>query len=393
MMNSNFGALEGLVVLDLTQMLAGPFCTQLLADHGAEVIKIEPPTGDVARTFGPFLPEDEEEQFGGYFQSINRNKYSIVLDLKKKEDINYFKKMAAKADVVVENFREGVMERLGVGFTTLSELNPKLVYASIRGFGDSKLGPSPYQNWPAYDVVAQAMSGLMGITGTENGPIKIGPGIGDIVPGMMAAFGIVSAVLNAKNSGKGQYVDISMSDTLLALCERIIYQYSYSGEIPSPEGRHHPNFAPFGIFPTKDGFVTIACPSDKFWTTLCHKLNKPEWIADIRFSSNTLRAKNRDVLNNNLETVTQNYTKEELLSLFGGVIPFGPILDAKEIFADEHFNARGMLHKLTLETIERPVTIAGIPMKLSRTPGKIRARAPMLGEHTSGVLKKFNLSE
>ncbi|REG50986.1 crotonobetainyl-CoA:carnitine CoA-transferase CaiB-like acyl-CoA transferase [Paraburkholderia sp. BL6669N2] len=388
----SFGALRGLVVLDLTQMLSGPYCTQLLADHGGEVIKIEPPHGDATRGFGPFKPDDNLRAYGGYFQSVNRNKQSVVLNLKCTEDTDRLRAMVVKADVLVENFRSGVMERLGLDYESLSAINPKLVYASIRGFGDGRHGVSPYQEWPAYDVIAQAMSGLMGITGKPDQPVKIGPGIGDIVPGMMAAFGIVSAVLHARQSGTGQYVDVSMTDTLLSLCERIVYQHSYQDAIPGPEGQHHPVFSPFGLFRALDGFVALACPSDAFWRSFCEAVGEPAWSDDARFRSANQRSAHRHDVNSLVESVTARHTKQELARLLGGRIPFGPVMNAQEIFADPHFRARDMLCEVEQPGSTSCVTIAGVPMKLSATPGGIFNRAPLLGEHTQAVFERFGLA-
>jgi formyl-CoA transferase len=241
------GALDGVVVLDFTQVLSGPFCTMMLADQGARVIKIEPPGGDQTRKFGPFRPGQltiEAGGYGGYFASTNRNKESIVVDLKSRDGREVIKHLASRADILVENFRAGVMERLGLGYDTLKEINPRLVYGAIRGFGDERSGRSPYVEWPAYDIVAQAMGGIIGITSTEvaGTPTKIGPGVGDIVPAMQCAFGLVAAYSRACRTGKGQHVDVAMFDGILALCERIIFQHGIDGSVPGPEGNSHPIF-------------------------------------------------------------------------------------------------------------------------------------------------------
>ena len=205
------GALAGLRVVDLTQMLAGPYCSMLLADQGADVVKIEPPEGDLTRNLGPFLESDKARAFGGYYQSINRNKRSIVLDLKHDDGKAVLRQLAAEADVVIENYRVGVMERLELSYESLAAENPRLVYAAVRGFGDPRTGTSPYAEWPAFDVVAQAMGGIMGITGPDaETPMKIGPGVGDIVPAMLAAVGVLSAVYRAQKTGEGQFVDVAM---------------------------------------------------------------------------------------------------------------------------------------------------------------------------------------
>ena len=218
------GILSGIRVLDFSRMLSGPYCTMMLADHGAEVIKIEGPEGDTSRTNGPYRADDPDHQWAGYFISLNRGKKSLMLDLKNSEARAAACALARQSHVVVENFRPGVMERLGLGYEELARENPSLVYAAIRGFGDPRSGASPYANWPSYDVVAQAMGGLMAMTGEDRDhPMKTGPGIGDIFTGMMMAFAIIAAVRHAERTGKGQFVDIAMYDAMISLCERMVY--------------------------------------------------------------------------------------------------------------------------------------------------------------------------
>lgn len=381
------GALAGLRVLDLTQVLSGPFCTQLLADHGADVIKVEPPAGDPARGFPPFRDDDTERAFGGYFQSINRGKRSLALDLKQPAGREVFLRLLEQADVVVENFRPGVMERLGLGYESLAARRPALVYAAIRGFGDAVGGTSPYLEWPAYDVVSQAMGGVMGITGPDaHTPMKVGPGIGDTVPALMMAFGILAAVRHAERSGEGQFIDIAMVDGVLALCERIVHQYSYTGGVPHPEGNGHPLLCPFGMFPAADGWVTIGCPTDKFWVALCRLMGEPALGSDPRYATNAARKARSDEVTRLVSGWTGARSKQALKALLGGHVPFGPVNDVADIFADPHFALRGMLVEVEQPGSARPVTIAGVPLHLSRTPGRVRARAPLLGEHGSQVL-------
>ena len=267
---ATFGALRDLRIIDLTQMLAGPFGTMMLADHGATVIKVESPNGDLTRAGGPFRDDDSERVLGGYFQSIDRNKLSVCLDLKTEDGCEAFKALVRDADAVVENFRSVVMERLGLGYEVLREINPTLVYGALRGFGDARTGSSPYQTWPAFDVVAQAMGGIMAITGPDaETPTKIGPGVGDIIPGMMLGFGVLAAIHHARRTGVGQFVDVAMTDAVLAVCERMIWQNSVLGVVPGPEGNHHPFLCPFGMFPAKDGFITVAAQQDAFFAVLC----------------------------------------------------------------------------------------------------------------------------
>ncbi|HEY1282105.1 MAG TPA: CoA transferase, partial [Acidimicrobiales bacterium] len=247
------GPLSGVRIVDLTRALAGPYCTMILADLGADVVKVEPPEGDLTRFTGPFARDDEEKAFGGYFGSINRNKRSIVLDLKRPEDCDRLLALVDRADVLVENFRVGVMDGLGLSYETLHERNPRLVYGAIRGFGDPRTGPSPYGDWPAFDVVAQAMGGAVSATGTAAGEIvRVGPSIGDLYPATIAAVGILAAVMHARETGEGQFVDVAMVDAVVALNEALIYRYSYTGMVTAPTGNSHPQLTPFDIYPTAD---------------------------------------------------------------------------------------------------------------------------------------------
>jgi crotonobetainyl-CoA:carnitine CoA-transferase CaiB-like acyl-CoA transferase len=359
----------------------------MLADHGAEVIKIEPPQGDPAPRFAPFRADDGERAFGGYFQSINRGKKSVVLDLKTAADRELFLKLVAGADVLVENYRAGVMERLGLGYEALAKINPRLVYGAIRGFGDPRSGQSPYNDWPAFDVVAQAIGGIMGITGpAADQPLKIGPGVGDTVPALLLAFGILAAVRHAERSGQGQFLDISMIDGVLALCERLVHQYSYAGEVARPEGNGHPLLCPFGLFRAADGWVAIGCPTDKFWVELATAIGRHELALDPGWATNAARLARRGEVTSLIEGFTAQRSKAQLKALFGGRVPFGPVQNAAEIFADPHFAARGMLVEVEQPGSATPVTIAGVPVHLPATPGAVRGRAPRLGEHTAEVL-------
>jgi crotonobetainyl-CoA:carnitine CoA-transferase CaiB-like acyl-CoA transferase len=381
------GALTDLKVLDLTQMLAGPVCTQVLADHGARVLKVEPLGGDGIRSSGPFPPDDAQRSFGGYFQSVNRNKQSLAMDLKHPGGRDVFLRLVDEADVVVENFRAGVMERLGLGWETLHERNPRLVYATIRGFGDRRTGVSPYADWPAYDVVAQAMGGIMSITGPAGGPpTKIGPGVGDIIPGLMLVNGILAAVHHAGRTGEGQFVDVAMADAVLAVCERIVYQQSYEQRTPRPEGNRHPLLCPFGLFAARDGWVAIGCFEDKLWRELAQLIGRPGMAQDERFATNAARVLHADEVIAAVEAFTCARTKTELAAVFGGITPFGPVCDARDIFEDPHFRAREMLVPLDHPGSAAQVHVAGVPVKLSATPGSVRRRAPLLGEHTDEVL-------
>lgn len=392
-MKNKSGALAGLRILDLTHALAGPFCSQILADHGAEVIKIEPLEGDFFRKIGPFRTDDNERHFGGLFQSCNRNKRSISVNLKHPEGLAIIKELVKKSDALIENYRAGVLEKLGLGYETLREINPALVYTSIRGFGDKAGGESPYMQWPAFDIVAQAMGGWMGITGEDaQHPVKVGGGAGDTVPGLFAAFGTMTALWHARNTGVGQYVDIAMTDSILAMSELVVSQYSYLGVSPTPTGNGIPGLAPFGTINVKDGVIALAAPHDVQWKQLCVLMNRPELATDPRFSSESLRWDNNQALRQEIETFTLTKTKHELHALLGGRIPFSPIYSAKEIFEDPHFAARSMLPEVEQPGSTLPVQVPGIPVKLSETPGQVNHRAPKLGEHTRDILEEFGIT-
>jgi crotonobetainyl-CoA:carnitine CoA-transferase CaiB-like acyl-CoA transferase len=388
-----FGALQDIRVIDLTQMLAGPYGTMMLADHGAEVIKVEPLGGDMTRLAGPWRADDARKVLGGYFQSIDRNKQSVCLDLKTEAGREALKALVRGADVVTENFRAGVMERLGVGYEVLREINPRLVYGALRGFGDHRTGASPYVDWPAFDVVAQAMGGVMAITGPDPlTPTKVGPGVGDIVPGMMLAFGVLAAVHHARRTGEGQFVDISMVDAVLAVCERTVWQHAIQGLTPGPEGNHHPFLCPFGMFPAADGFITVAAQQDEFFAVLCRSIEAEALLEDERFASSRLRSENRLALIAALSARTGRFTKAELTSRLGGRIPFGPVMNIAEIIADPHFTTREMIVEVE-QPGGAPLRLAGVPVKLTRTPGGVHARAPLLGEHTCSQLRRAGLTD
>jgi crotonobetainyl-CoA:carnitine CoA-transferase CaiB-like acyl-CoA transferase len=387
-------SLDDVVVIDLTQMLAGPFGTQILADHGAKVIKIETFDGDGTRKLGPFMTDDGIREFGGYFQSVNRNKYSIALNLKTEKGKSIFRELVKTADVVVENFRSGVMDRLGLSYESLRALNPRLVYGAVRGFGDPRSGLSPYSDWPSYDVVSQAMGGIMGITGMdENSPTKIGPGVGDTIPALMLTIGLLSAIHYARRTGQGQFVDVAMTDAVLSVCERIIYQKSYENRSPVPEGNRHPLLCPFGLFRANDGWVSIACPNDEFWVKLTTAIGCPELSMHPDFSTSALRLTHVDRVIDVIESFTRIRSKAQIKDCLGGVVPFGPVYTANDIYADPHYAIREMIVEVEQPNSAIPSRIVGVPIKLSLTPGEVSRRAPTLGEHTDEVLGSLGLDE
>ena len=382
------GILNGIRVLDLSRMLSGPYCTMMLSDHGAEVIKIESGTGDSSRLNGPFRKDDPKQDWAGYFVSLNRSKKSVEINLKSKEGKDAFLSLVTSADVVVENFRPGVMERLGLSFETLSELNPRLVYAAIRGFGDPRSGKSPYSDWPSYDVVAQAMGGVMSLTGPDADSFtKVGPGIGDIFSGMMMAFGILAALRLAEATGEGQFVDVAMYDAVLSLCERAVYLNDFNGSTPGPEGNNHPFLAPFGLFKAKDGAVAIGVVEDKFWQILADAMGGDALCSNAKFATRAARAEHKDALNSLVETWTKAHTKAELSAILGGKIPFGPLNSITDIVDDPHVLERGMLAQVSNpDSLNAPWTVASNPLRFSASKLPPLGSPPRLGQHNTQYL-------
>jgi crotonobetainyl-CoA:carnitine CoA-transferase CaiB-like acyl-CoA transferase len=386
------GPLKNVRVLDLTQALAGPYCTMLLADLGADVIKVEGSRGEMTRFSGPFTDDDTERAFGGYYASLNRNKRSLVLDLKTAAGKRAIMRLAEKSVVIVENFAAGVMERLGLSYETLAERNPRLVYAAIRGFGDPRTGKSPYTHWPAYDIVAQAMGGLVGVTGSpETGGLRCGPSVGDIMPGTLAAVGILSAVLHARETGEGQFLDVAMYDAVLSLCEHYVYLYSYGGENPGPIGNAHPFLCPFDVFDAKDGQIAIAAPTDKHWRLLCDIIGRPELGQDPHYARNEARQEHAKEIRAIVGDWTVRHTREEIVDILSRHVAAGPVNTMADIFNDPHVAAREMLPEIE-QAGGRPVKLAGQPIKLTRTPSRIYRRAPILGEDSEEILAEIGMT-
>ena len=376
------GILQGVRVLDLSRMLSGPYATMLLADHGAEVIKIESSEGDTSRRSGPFNKSDKKKEWSGYFVSLNRNKKSINLNLKNEEDLIFLKKLIEKSDVLVENFRPGVMKRLGLSFDEVSKINSRIVYGSISGFGSEFFGESPYKNWPSYDVVAQAMGGLISLTGfDERTPLKVGPGIADIFSGSLLSFGLLASILKSRTSGQAQYVEVAMYDAIVSMCERAVYQYDLNRVIPKPEGNGHPLLAPFGIYNAKDGFVAIGIVEDTYWNILKKIIDCQALLNDSNYGTIALRAKNRNELNKQINLWTIKFSKNELVNLLGGKIPFGPVNNVKEIFEDPHVKERNMILEIAQPFKDgKNWKVAGNPVKFKGFPS-LSLTPPSLNEH------------
>ena len=375
-------ALEGIRVLDLSRVLAGPYCTMMLADFGADVIKIEAPkVGDDSRAYGPFIGKES-----AYFMSLNRNKRSITLNLKKEAQCDLFREMVKHADVVVENYRPGTMEKFGLGYDELKKINPKLIYAACSGFGAT----GPYTDKPAYDIIVQAMGGIMSITGEEGGePTRVGASVGDITAGMFTAYGVMMALFHRERTGEGQHVDVGMLDCQVAILENAISRYVTSGVVPAPLGNRHPSITPFAAFTAQDGHIIVGAGNDRLWQRLCTLLGHPELIEDPRFVTNGKRTENvkelMALLNQSFKTKTIN---EWLGLLEEAGLPCAPINTVDKIINDPQVNARNMIVELD-HPIAGKLKVPGVPVKLSATPGAVEYHAPLLGEHTAEVLKEI----
>ncbi|SHI54268.1 CoA:oxalate CoA-transferase [Dethiosulfatibacter aminovorans DSM 17477] len=374
--------LENIRILDLTRVLAGPYCTMVMADLGAEVIKVEMPgKGDDSRAFGPYI-EDES----AYFMSINRNKESITLNLKSENGKDILKSLAKKVDVLVENFKPGTMERLGLGYDVLKEINPELIYAASSGFGHT----GPYSSRPAYDGVVQAMGGIMSITGQKGGePTRVGPSVGDIFAGMFTAIGILSAVNKRREDGKGTKIDVAMLDCQVAILENAVARYFATGQSPKPAGNKHASITPFEPFDTSDGKIMIAAGNDNLWTKFCRVMNREELADDERFRTNPLRNDNYDLLRPVIaEVISGRSTQDWYESLTEGGVPCGPINDVGMVIEDEHVKARNMIQSVS-HPVAGEVKIPGIPIKVEGCSDEIRYAAPVLGQHTEKILAAY----
>jgi crotonobetainyl-CoA:carnitine CoA-transferase CaiB-like acyl-CoA transferase len=358
--------LAGLRVIDMTLMLAGPYASMLLADHGAEVIKVEPLEGDYVRTVGPYRPDDSLHAFGGYFQSVNRNKLSIALNLKEPEARDILIEMVKHADVLVENYRTGVMDRLGLSYETLHAVNPRLVYAAVRGSATAQR-QQPLRELAGYDVIAQAMGGIMESPASPRRSRRRSDPAWATSSPRSCAPSACSRRSTGEGDGTGQFVDVSMVDSVLALCERIVYQYSYEQKVPKPEGQRHPFLTPFGIVPCKDGHITLACHTDALWAKLCKLISRPEMATDPRLTTEAARREHSDLVYGIVSEFTLQRTKSELLVELGGQVPFSPVYTVAEIAKDPHFAARNMLVELEHPGASGRMAVAGVPVKMSET--------------------------
>jgi len=377
--------LEGIKVLDLTRALSGPFCTMILGDLGADVIKVEPIDGDMMRQWGPF---DRTESV--YYLTGNRNKRAIAIDFRSTEGLELIKKMVRDCDVVVENFKPGSMDAMGLNYEKLAEINTRLIYMSITGFGRD--GPNADQ--PGFDQIAQGYSGLMSVTGSpESGPLRVGVAIGDQTTGMWAAIGVLSALAQREKTGVGHRIDTSLMASLVSLLSVQGQRYLSLDETPGLAGNNHPVVSPCGVFQTKDGPLNIAANTPNMWITLCDILDLKELISDVRFIDNASRAVNRDELKNLIEQKLSMFDRQHWTHLFNkSGVPAGPINNLAEVFSDSQ-----VLHCKLVEEISHPVLgplkLVGSPIQFDLNKGKSVKRAPpLLGEHTSEILEEFGWS-
>jgi crotonobetainyl-CoA:carnitine CoA-transferase CaiB-like acyl-CoA transferase len=373
--------LAGVRVLDLTRVLAGPFCAMMLGDMGAEVIKVEEPgRGDDTRSWPPTAGGEST-----YFMSVNRNKQSLTLNLKSPDGVAILRRLAVRSDVLLENFRPGTMERLGLGYRDLARRNRRLVYCAISGFGES--GPEAAR--PGYDLIIQGEGGLMDLTGFPDGPpVKVGTSIADLVAGMMAAHGVVLALLTRSRTRRGQKVEVAMLDVVAALLTYQAGSYFATGQPPTRRGNAHPSIVPYEVFRAADAYITIGAANDSLWERCCAVLGRPELARDPRFDTVARRVQHRDVLVPLLNDLLGARPAAEWLGrLDTAGVPAGRIKTVAEVCQSEHLRAREMIVGLPHPTAGS-VTVMGVPVRLHATPGRVRTPPPLLGEHSDRILRR-----
>ena len=384
-MGTDRTALEGIRVLDVTQVMAGPFCAMQLCDMGADVIKVEPPAGDSTRRMAGASGTDSPG-----FNAVNRGKRGIVLDFKSAAGQQAFRRLARSADVVIENYRPGVMQAFGLDYESLSAANPALIYASISGYGQT--GPDALKG--GFDLVAQGVSGLMSVTGEPGGPpTKVGVPLTDLAAGLFALAGVLAALHYRSRTGRGQYIDTSLVDAGVALAVWESAEYFTVGVPPAALGSAHRMFAPYQAIRCSDGYITLGAANDRLFARLCELLGHPEWAADPDYADATRRVRNRVPLVARIEQITAAKPREHWLAVFSNAgIPCGPINNYAETFADPQVLAREMLVEVDHPALGR-LKMPGSPIKMSETPTYARRRAPLLGEHTSEVLREAGFTE
>ncbi|QUN30148.1 CoA transferase [Cupriavidus sp. KK10] len=373
--------LAGIRVIDFSRVLAGPYCTALLGDLGAEVIKIEPPGGDDYRAVGPFV-----DGKSGLFSAMNRNKQSIVIDLKTAAGLALARSLCARADVVVENFRPGVADKLGIGYEALRALNPSVVYASVSGFGQT--GPESHR--PAYDIILQAMCGLMDATGAPDGtPTMLGEAVSDAVSGLFASWGVLAALLAREKTGRGTHIDVSMFDATLSLSATLVARYAATGLAPRRVGNRHPSSAPFGVYRAADGFYVVAVLNNKLFQALANAIGRPEMAQDPRFADDETRCRFEGDLCAVLEAWSASFSVAEVNRLLSEAgIPVAPIRNVKEALESDHAAHRGLLTEVA-EAEGGTVRLPSQPVKFSGYGANRVTPAPALGQHTEAILAEL----
>ena len=384
------GPFSGLLVVDLTRVLAGPYCAMMLGEFGARVIKVEPPVkGDDSRHYGPYLTAKSGKVKSGYFLSVNRAKESIALDLKAAADRKVFEALLSRADVLIENYRGGTMEKLGYGYDTLKGKYPRLIYAAVSGFGHT----GPYAKRPAYDMIAQAMGGVMSLTGHAGAPpTRVGTSTGDITAALFATIGVATALYDREKTGRGQKVDVAMLDSQVGVLENAISRYVATGEVPGKLGSRHPSIAPFAAFATQDGHIALAAGNDDLFARIARVLGREAWAADPRFATNPERVRHVDVLTAEMEAVLKTRPSREWLALLDEAqVPSGPINDVAAVMSDPQVLARNMIVE-SLDPDLGPVRMQGNPVKLSaHEDPKTRPAAPELDGDRAAILKELGL--
>jgi CoA:oxalate CoA-transferase len=380
-------ALENIRVLDLSHVLAAPIAAMVLADMGAEVIHIEPPQGDDAREYGPFFGEVDKNH-SSYFISLNRNKKGMVLNLKLEEGKEILRDLIKVSDVIIENYKPFTMSSLGLSWDEVKQINPRIIYASISGFGHDTVPEN--LDKPSYDIAAQAYSGLMSITGPENGPpCRVGSSIGDIIAGHQAVIGILSALFYRTKTGSGQYYDGSMVDGLFSILENAVMRYQATKELPGPLGTAHPDIAPFEAIQTSDGWIVVPIGNNNLWKKFCLAIERNDLFENDLYKNNHLRVSNRKTLSLILNEVLKEKTIKDWAAIFDNIgIPCSPINNIEQIYGDPHIKYRKMLVEMNQPDIGK-IQLIGSPIKLSETPGDVYASAPQLGEHTEEILSNI----
>jgi len=383
-------ALEGIRILDLTRIYAGPYCSMLFADMGAEVIKIEPPEGEIIRDNPPLVKQGEggphDRSRSGYFLTLNRNKYGITLNLKHPKALKIFNDLLKISDIVLENYAPGVMKRLGIDYPALKEVNPRIILCSISGFGQS--GPDSQRM--SFDIIAQAMSGMMSVTGhPDSPPTKVGTSLGDVGASLHAAFAVMTALWHREKTGEGQSIDVSMQECMVSILEGGIPRWTVGKELLAPIGSMNPHECPMAAFRCKDGHIIIATVGDEHWERFCRAFNRPDWAADPAYRTKRQRWEKKYFLQEEIEKITTRYTVKEVGEMMDRErVANSPIMNIQQVVDDPHLSERGYFVEVDHPVIGK-AKIPGIPFKMSETPGAVERPSPLVGEHNEFILGKY----